>query len=268
MQRQEVNKPLSGIRVFLTRAEEQAAKDAEIFNKLGAETVVIPAIKTVPCCDLSLYRKAICNITQYEFVIFTSANTVKYFFDLAEQEINFNSNVKLTAVGNKTAEALEKKGYGADIIPEVFTAEGIADALKNNGIEDASVLLPQSVLAGDKLSSQLVKLGAKVDVIPLYDTVIPEKSETNVVIPDNKKESVFIFTSPSTFNNFLIMEEINNPAEYFRSYSVAVIGSVTGKAVEDAGVKVDIIPEKFNMKSLTEEIIKYYKSERRNFGTA
>ena len=72
----------------------------------------------------------------------------------------------------------------------------------------------------------------------------------NIEQLNSRKPDVFIFTSPSTFENFLLIMNINNPVSYFKNYDVAAIGPTTKSAIENSKVKVSIMPDEFTIKGL------------------
>ena len=68
--------------------------------------------------------------------------------------------------------------------------------------------------------------------------------------------SVATFTSAATFNNF--REIMGKEAdELLKGVAIAVIGPVTAKAVEKAGLHVDIMPGEATIESMAEAIIKW-----------
>ena len=75
-------KPLFGKRVLVTRARAQASLLAEKLETLGAACTEAPAIRIQPPADgFGALDKAIGELDAYNWLIFTSANGVNYFFD-------------------------------------------------------------------------------------------------------------------------------------------------------------------------------------------
>jgi uroporphyrinogen-III synthase len=57
--------------------------------------------------------------------------------------------------------------------------------------------------------------------------------------------------------------KIENTQKYFEDHAIAAIGPTTKEAIENSGVKVDIVPVNFTMDDLINSIINYYsKTEK------
>src|SRR5258706_10269662 len=68
---------LQGKRIAVTRAEEQSAGLLARLSALGAATVVCPAITIAPPTDFAALDAAITRLTEYHWLIVTSANGVR-----------------------------------------------------------------------------------------------------------------------------------------------------------------------------------------------
>ena len=71
--------PLFGERIVITRAKAQSAELWQRLHQLGADVIEIPVIEIAPLADYSALDEAIAQLETYEWVVFTSANTVDYF---------------------------------------------------------------------------------------------------------------------------------------------------------------------------------------------
>ena len=261
MPNHEENKPLDGVNIVITRALDQTGDETDVLTNNGANLIFYPSIETRLHEDAEEFIKDLQDLNNFDFILFSSVNAVRFFIETLEKlNIPFPQNCKIGAVGDKTAAKLKEYNINTDVIPDNFTAEGMLDVLSETGVAGKKILLPQSAIARPVLKEGLAKLGADVTVFPLYQTVIPdEEIYREAKIELHKLDSfLFLFTSPSTFDNFLKIEEITNAPEYFRDHKIAVIGSITQAAIEKAGVSVDIIPDKFTMENLVEKVLNYY----------
>ena len=66
--------------------------------------------------------------------------------------------------------------------------------------------------------------------------------------------TVATFTSAATFTNFVELMD-DDAYELLRGVTIAVIGPVTKKSIEKAGLKVDIMPEEATIEAMVREII-------------
>ena len=128
-------------------------------------------------------------------------------------------------------------------------------------LKDKVVFIPRSEIGREELPEGLEKLGAVIKAAPVYNVSIPpeDKMAKYIEILKNSKPDLFIFTSPSTFENFLEILKINNPVKYFKNYDVAAIGPTTRTAIESHYVNVNIIPKEYTLSGLAKAIVEYYK---------
>jgi uroporphyrinogen-III synthase len=100
--------------------------------------------------------------------------------------------------------------------------------------------------------------------VPVYNVSIPSGESIKVNLQQLQSSGVdlFIFTSPSTFENFLQIAGIKNPYQYFLNYDVAAIGPTTKDAIEAKKVKVTILPDEYTINGLIKKIVEYYSKNK------
>lgn len=252
------NKPLFGKRVVVTRSRTQASALSEIIHNLGGEAFEFPAIETVPPEDLGPLDNALENIKSYDWVVMTSANGVSGFFSrLAELKIDIRelSGIKFAAVGPATKKAIESYGLRVDLVPQEYVAEGVLEALKNEGVEGKKFLLPRANLAREELATKLSQMGAIVDDVITYLTV-PGSGDIDALMEYLKDGLVDIitFTSSSTVKNFISKLGKENIEGLLDNVMIASIGPITSKTCRELGLKVDVEPTEYTIPSLVEAI--------------
>ena len=72
-------RPLEGLRVAVTRAAEQCAELSDKLRAQGALPVEWPLIALVPPLDSAPLDAAICRLVHFDWIVFSSANGVKFF---------------------------------------------------------------------------------------------------------------------------------------------------------------------------------------------
>ena len=82
------------------------------------------------------------------------------------------ANLRLCAIGPRTAQELGTYGLTPDVVPTEFQAEGVIAALAHVGIRGSRILIPRAEVAREILPDQLRELGATVEVIPVYRTIV------------------------------------------------------------------------------------------------
>ena len=202
-------KPLFGKTIVVTRSREQASALSSRLAQLGAETIEFPVIKMVPRSVDADIEHAIETLGERDWVVFTSANGVTSFFgqlqDLGKDARAFGT-AKVCAIGPATAAALKEHGIAADAMPPRFVAESVAETLVDCGVgEGNNILLLRAAVARDVLVDELRSVGARVDVVAVYDTVKPQAHEQAAALRERMKSGevdAVTFTSSSTVRNF------------------------------------------------------------------
>ena len=152
--------PLEGRKVVVTRTAEQAGSFVSILRAEGAEVIEFPTIETVPPEDFSGLDSAIERLPRFDYIIFTSANALKYFLARLEKLGRPSSLLResrLVAVGPKTAQEMAASGLKPDIIPEEYKAEGVLAALEDVDITGKSFLYPRALEARVKIEARAIK---------------------------------------------------------------------------------------------------------------
>lgn len=254
--------PLKNKTVVLTRTIEQSRESAAIFSELGAEVIVFPTLEIVPPNNWDLFDSVILSSQKIDFIIFTSAHAVTMFIKrLNDLGKTFDfKNVKVVAVGNKTKSVCEANDIRVDIIPKQFSGEGVVTELSKNNLQNKLVFIPRSAIGKEDLPTGLENLGATIITAPVYNVSLPsnETIKSNVEKLNSSKPDVFIFTSPSTFENFVLIMNIDNPVTFFKNYEVAAIGPTTKAAIENRKVNVSIMPDEFTIRGLANKMIEFY----------
>jgi uroporphyrinogen III methyltransferase/synthase len=260
-------KPMFGHRVLSTREHLEGFEPLE---ELGAEIIEFPTIEIVPPESYDELDKSIYQIETYDWLIFTSRNGVKFFFKRffeKDRDIRDLRGVKICAIGTKTAKEIKKYGLKTDLIPDEFRAEGLIEAFTKEVsplthpspelFKSMRFLLPRAEVAREIFPEKVRELGGEIDVPVTYRTIKPESRGKRLRrFLKEGRISIATFTSAATFNNFReIMKK--DADELLKGVTIAVIGPVTAKAVENAGLRVDIMPKEATIEAMVKEIIKW-----------
>ena len=169
--------------------------------------------------------------------------------------------IKIVAVGNKTAAVCEKLNVPVNIIPKKFSGEGVISELSKFDFKNKTIFIPQSEIGREELPEELEARGAILKVAPVYNVALPDRETIKDRIDElkNIQPDLFIFTSPSTFKNYLQILDITNPARYFREYDIAAIGPTTRAAIENRNVRVTIMPDEYTINGLVKATLEYYR---------
>jgi uroporphyrinogen III methyltransferase/synthase len=266
-------KPLFGKRVVLTRAQEQAREFSQLLAAYGAEPVEVPTIQIVPPASWEAIDDAMTRLSTYQWLIFTSANGVRPFMDrlhAAGNDARALANLRLCAIGPRTAQELGIYGLTPDVIPTEFQAEGVIAALARVGIHGSRILIPRAEVAREILPDQLRELGATVEVIPVYRTIAPAVDVASLTQQlHDGQVAVVTFTSSSTVRNFVeLLGGRDKVRPLLAGVVVACIGPITAHTAEEYGVAVTVMPDENTVPALAEAIVRHFKDGARVAVTA
>ena len=257
-------RPLFGKRIVVTRAREQASQFLARLMESGAECLEFPTIEIIPPKTWEYMDEAIEDLINYHWLLFTSVNGVKYFFQRLDdlgKDVRYLRDIKVGAIGPKTAEAVRERGIKSDLVPDEYRAEAIVEAFGKEGAKNLRILLPRAAEARDILPEELKKMGAHVNVVEAYETVMPVTGADNIrAMFKEGGINMVTFTSSSTVINFMAMfkEEGDRIKQWMENVDVACIGPITADTAEQNGLKVSLIPKEYTIEALTNAIIDYY----------
>ncbi|MBT6601866.1 MAG: uroporphyrinogen-III C-methyltransferase [Nitrospina sp.] len=254
--------PLFGKTCVVTRAEEQSESFIHMLEERGAEPFLYSSIKTIPPADWSSLDKSLEALSDYDGLIFTSVNGVHYFSQRLKEknkDIRELKGVRIYAIGPKTEQAVRGLNIKVDIVPENYIAESLIESIGKENIKRKKFLLPRASIARDILPNTLREMGASIDVVPAYQTISPQSSDSSFLKRLNEDSiDVITFTSSSTVTNFVDRLNKEN-IKKIKKIIIACIGPVTQKTAEDCGLKVSIVPNEYTVAGLITAIEDYFK---------
>ena len=249
--------PLFGKTIVVTRAREQASASAALFSRLGARVIQFPSIRIEPMPSYAELDQAITVLSSFRWVIFTSANGVRFFrmrLDALGLDARAFAGVRLAAIGPATARVLADMGLCADFVPESYVAESVVQGLLAKGMNGARVLLPRAMEARDVLPRALREAGASVDVVPAYRTVPSQEGKEEVLEAlESGGIDCVTFGSSSTVRNFFAAVGTET-MERHPEVRLAAIGPVTAQTLRDAGFEPDIQPDEYTIPALVDAV--------------
>ena len=252
-------KPLFGKNIIVTRARKNSSKLSKEIVQLGGNPIEIPTIEIKPKSSNYIKQK-LKDVNTYEWLVFTSVNGVEIFFKEFMQihnDIRKLSDLKIATIGSETARAVQRLNLQVNLIPKVFTAEGLLASFKKLKVKESKIFIPRASQARDTLITGLKKAGNKVKELKIYDTIIPSKQNKNDVL--NKINEVNIdyitFTSSSTVDNFF-KYITPKKIKLNKRTKFVTIGPITAKRLRTYGIKPNIICKKFTIDNLLNEIVK------------
>ncbi|MFN2493188.1 MAG: uroporphyrinogen-III synthase [Pyrinomonadaceae bacterium] len=265
--------PLAGRTVVITRAQSQASEFVNELERFGATVIVCPTIEIGELENYERLDEVIEHLYGYDWLIFTSVNGVEYFFrrlKTRKREISNIDEFKVCAIGEATAEKLRELRVHVDLIPQEFKAEGVFDGLERfvggpAGLKGLNILIPRASVARDYLPKALHNAGARVDIVPVYRTSLPQNADRGKIAALlSGSADCIAFTSSSTVRNLAQLFDTEDLSGPLSGVVVACIGDITGRTAQEFGLSVDIQPEQFTIPSLASAIADYFADESRH----
>lgn len=256
-------KPLFGKRIIVTRAAEQAQELISEIEEGGGTVIEVPTIKFVdPDDNYDKLDMSIKKLSRKEFnwVIFTSANAIKFFLqragNLGNDTLDLLKPVKIAAIGKSTASYLSTLGIKTDFIPKDYVAESFVDGFVEVAAENERVLIPRAQFARNIIPDALTKIGLQVYIAAAYKN-IPCDSIESATLEEIKNQTpdYITFTSSSTVRNFLMLAEGASIASIVKKIKTVSIGPITSRAIKELGFKEPLEAKKSTLSNLVETIV-------------
>ena len=257
-----MSKPLDGKTILVTRARPQAGVFSAALREIGASVVEIPTIEIVPRKSDQL-DEAIQSLGRYDWVFFTSVNGAAVFLERIGELVPKGSalGTSIGAIGPATSEEVLRSGYTVSFQPSRFQAEGIIDefsAIYKGNLTGLRILIPRAKIARKILPETLTLLGAEVEVIPVYETLVPADSAAllNQVLTEARLDLI-TFTSSSTVRNLVALA---GEVKLLARFECAAIGPITAETAEQLGLRVVVQPDGSTIPEFVTAIQQYLTS--------
>jgi uroporphyrinogen III methyltransferase / synthase len=260
-------KALFGWRVLVPRTKEQAGELSDKLRSYGAVPAEVPTIAVEPPRTPQQMERAVRGLVtgRYEWIAFTSVNAVRAVREKFEEyglDARAFSGIKVAAVGEQTAAALQAFGVKPDLVPsgDQSAAGLLEDFPPYDDILDPinRVFLPRADIATETLVAGLVELGWEVDDVTAYRTVraAPPPAATREAIKTGGFDAV-VFTSSSTVRNL-----VGIAGKPHATTVIACIGPQTAKTAEEHGLRVDVLADEPSVGALADALAAHGLAQR------
>ncbi|MCC5834846.1 MAG: uroporphyrinogen-III synthase [Opitutales bacterium] len=260
------NQPLSGRRIVVTRNREAIGRLSGKLESLGAEVIGLPLIDVSEDLDSLRAEDVFKEFASYEWILFTSRNGVRYFFEAFLRifsDIRSLGFIRIGAVGPGTADALKTYFLKPDLVPDESVAEGLVDALKAEQTVDNLKIL---VITGNQnrpvLIDSLEKAGAIVDPLRVYRTTSVDLSNDPTAADFRKQGAdALVFASSSAVKNFGEQAQYLKLEKSARIPALCSLGPITSKTMKAAGIPVNVESGQPDANALADALVAYFKKQ-------
>ena len=252
--------------ILVTRAAEQSSKFTSLLQQQAATVVEMPALTITPPSDWTALDQAIANLSQFQWLILTSANGVDYFFERLEYlgyDARALSQTKIAVVGRKTAGVLQAWKLNPDFIPPNYVADSLVEHFPGS-LAGQKLLFPRVETGGrDILVQELPSQGAEVVEVAAYQSQCPAQIDQSAWEALKLQQiDVITFASSKTVKNFsqLLQQQLKSSGITDRlldKVCIASIGPQTSKTCHELLGRVDLEAAEYTLEGLTEAIANY-----------
>ena len=238
----------SQINIVLTN--EKLDTGFEKLKNLGFKVSHFPLIKTLPIrLDLNI------NILDFDCIIFTSKNGVKYFLkNKLVQKIKLNDRY-FVCTGEKTAQKLKEMGFKPDYICKRNYSEFMSEEIKKKGVlKNMKNLLVQGSLSDNKLIESL-KSFSKTEKIIAYSTELVNKKYSDLQKITEKDKPYVVFTSPSSFDSFIKFYDASK-------VNLVSIGNTTSSRITNLGFQTILTSKMQSYEGISESLITFFNENK------
>lgn len=253
---------LTGRRILVTRAAHQAGKLSDGLRDLGAEPVEVPVLEIRPPKNSEPLDQALRQLSCYNAMIFTSANTVRAVAErVAALGISFaDSQIpEVVAVGESTAMAARNAGFAVALVPESYVAEALVACLADR-VAGKKILLARAEIARDVIPDALRAAGAEVEVVDAYRNVLPESAPPLLHAAVTAGIHAATFTSSSSVTHLAEAARAAGIAFPLAGIPAISIGPITSATLRQLGWEPAAEAGQFDVPGLLAATAAYFSS--------
>jgi uroporphyrinogen-III synthase len=253
--------PLAGRRIAVTRAREQASELAGKLTALGAEVIELPLITVVKDIDKQTEADVFLELGGYDWIVFTSANGVRFFFEeffRLFDDIRSLGLLRFACIGDATAKAIKELHLKVECQPKVATAEALADELIATGsLDSAKLLIITGNLNRDTLVVKIEEARAIVDRMQVYKTE-PTDLSADAAAADFRERGAdaVLFASSSAVQSFTDQAAALKLGAAAKRPLAGSIGPQTSETMKKVGLPIAFEAKTPSLDSLVDALVK------------
>jgi len=203
-----MEKTLNGLQVLVTRPDPAGSVLCEAIRTKGGEAIHLPTIAFAPPEDEARFEEAVEQLGVQDWLVFVSPQAVYASIPaIRRQWPVFPSDIKITAIGAGTAEALQQAGYQVASIPQMeWNSEALFEMLKSDGIKGKKIAIIRGEGGREVLEAILAEEGAIPLSLIAYRRVLPAiELETNLVLLASHQIDAIVCTSFEGVKNLKLL---------------------------------------------------------------
>lgn len=225
-----------------------------VAEKYNLELVFRPFIKIEPLTSIE-FRQQKVSIHGHTAVVFTSRHAIDHFFAICKElRVNIPDDMKYFSVSEQVSLYVQKYVQyrkRKNFFPESGKLADLLPFIQKHNKE--KYFAPLSSIHNDDVFNLLEEAGVQHEEAVMYNTV------SNDFRPDEPLDyDMLVFFSPEGIHSLIK----NFPDFKQGDICIACLGSKTIKAAEDAGLRVDLVPNTTNLRSVPAMIEEFAKTRK------
>jgi uroporphyrinogen-III synthase len=254
-------KQLLGRRIVVTRPREQTTGWRTRLEELGASVIELPLIQVTKDVDKQTLAEVFAELGRYEWLVFTSANGARFFFEEfhhAFDDIRSIGLVRIAVIGEATADVVRGQHLRVDLQPKKASADELAKLMaERESLDSAKILVVTGNLNRDTLIDKLNDARAIVDRLPVYKTEETDLASDPVAGDLRQKGAdAVLFASPSAVQSFFDQATVLKLSAKATRPLTGSIGATTTAAMKQLGLPVDFEAADATLDSLVAALLK------------
>lgn len=219
--------------VWITRPEPGNSRTSEFLSAAGVPVVPVPVLRVEMISPPNFSADPL-----PDWIVFVSRNAVAGMNRLWEFLGGISrSEVRAAAVGQLTAAEAEARGWKVSVVPETENAGGLLGAMEEHEVAGRTVWIPSGNREGSASSTlpdTLRSRGARVRVIPVYETRTVAPPDPHLHLLERARPGAVVLHSPSSGEAVMAKDA---PPAYarWRDAFMVCIGPVTRARIQEMG---------------------------------
>lgn len=170
-----MTEPLAGVNILVTRPVHQAHELAGKIRAAGGNPVLFPVLEILDTPNQRELLDLIERLDEFDIAIFISPNAANKAMRLIRERQALPAGLKIVAVGQGTARALENFGVNGISAPTArFDSEALLDMAELKHVEGKRVVIFRGDSGRELLGENLLNRGATLEYAECYRRVKPE----------------------------------------------------------------------------------------------
>jgi uroporphyrinogen-III synthase len=228
---------LLGLHIMVTRPAHQAAHLCELIRAAGGVPVLLPALAVDNPADMGPALAIVQGLHEFDIAIFVSTNAVERAMALIRRHGGVPAQLRLAAVGQRTAETLVRYCGRIDIqAPPPYNSEALLATAELQSLSGTRIVIFRGVGGRELLAEALQRRGAQVSYAEVYRRIKPDIRLADVV-PQGAKIDIVIVTSQDGLQNLVEMADLEQRREWLLNTQLAVISPRVAQLAARLGFK-------------------------------